>query len=67
MRHKDNRKVLKRALKYAVVNKTTNEVTIFRFKTQVSHLINVSTRTLDRQIPYENDNFIAYYVSNVVL
>ena len=66
MRHKDNNKVLKRALKYAVLNKETNKVVIYRFKTQVADLLNVSTRTLDRQIPYENSSFIVYEVSNVV-
>ena len=66
MRHKDNNKVLKRALKYAVLNKETNKIVIYRFKTQVADLLNVSTRTLDRQIPYKNNNFIVYEVSNVV-
>lgn len=66
MRHKDNSKVLKRALKYAVLNKETNKITIYRFKTQVADILNVSTRTLDRQIPYKNNNFIVYEVSNVV-
>lgn len=66
MRHKDNEKVLKKGIKYAVLNKTTNKITIYRFKTQVATLLNVSIRTLDRQIPYENDLFIVYLVSNVV-
>lgn len=66
MRHKDNNKVLKRALKYAVLNKETNKVVIYRFKTQVANLLNVSTRTLDRQIPYESSSFIVYEVANVV-
>lgn len=66
MRHKDNEKVLKKGIKYAVLNKTTNKITIYRFKTQVATLLNISTRTLDRQIPYENDLFIVYLVSNVV-
>jgi hypothetical protein len=67
MRHKDTTKVLKKALKYAVLTKETNKLTIYRFKTQVSEAINVSTRTLDRTIPYENEHFIVYLVSNVVL
>lgn len=66
MRQKNKQKVLKTALKYAVVNKETKKVSICRYKTQVANLINVSTRTLDRQIPYENDNFIVYSISNVV-
>ena len=66
MRHKNTNKVLIRALKYAVLNKETNKMTIYRFKTQVADAINVSTRTLDRGLPYENDKFIAYLVTNVV-
>lgn len=67
MRHKNTTKVLKRALKYAVLNKETNQIAIYRFKTQVSEVVNVSTRTLDRSLPYENSLFIVYKVSNVVL
>lgn len=66
MRHKDNKKVLKRALKYAILNKETNNITIYRFKTQVSEVVNVSTRTLLRGLPYENDKFIVYLITNVV-
>jgi hypothetical protein len=67
MRHKDTTKVLKRGLKYAVLNKNTSKVTIYRFKTQVSEVINTSTRTLLRGLPYENNQFIVYLISNVVL
>jgi len=67
MRHKDNKKVLKRALKYAVLNKNTKEITIYRFKTQVSALLSISTRTLYRDIPYETIDYIVYKVANVVL
>ena len=67
MRHKDNQKVLKRALKYAVLDKQNNKITIYRYKTQVATLLNVSTRTLDRQITYQNERYVVYLVSNVVL
>lgn len=67
MRHKSTKKILVRALKYIVIDKETNKTTIYRFKTQVSDSINVSTRTLDRGLPYENSKFIVYLVSNVVL
>lgn len=66
MRHKDSKKVLKRALKYAVLNKETQKITLLRYKTQVSNLIEVSTRTLDRKIPYENNSFGVFEVENVV-
>lgn len=67
MRHKDNQKVLKRTLKYAVLDKQNNKITIYRYKTQVATLLNVSTRTLDRQITYQNERYVVYLVSNVVL
>lgn len=66
MRHKDTTKVLKRGLKYAVLNKETNKITLYRFKTQVADLLNVSTRTLDRSIPYKNDKYEVYLITNVV-
>ena len=66
MRHKDNTKVVKRGLKYAVLDKESKKVSIYRFKNQVAELLNVSTRTLDRKIPYENERYIVYLVSNVV-
>lgn len=67
MRHKFKTKVEKRALKYAVLDKNTNTISIYRFKTAVSDLIGVSTRTLDRTIPYENEKYCVYLVANVVL
>jgi hypothetical protein len=67
MRHKIKTKVEKGALKYAVLDKRTSEITIYRFKTAVADLINVSTRTLDRTIPYENNCFAVYLIANVVL
>ena len=67
MRHKDTTKVLKRGLKYAVLDKNTNQITIYRFKTVVATLLNVSVRTLDRNKTYENDAYIVYLVANVVL
>lgn len=66
MRHKDTTKVLKRGLKYAVLDKKTNQITIYRFKTVVADLLNISTRTLDRTIPYKNDYYEVYLVVNVV-
>lgn len=64
MRHK---KIKKEYLRYAVLDKTTMKVGIYHYKTQVSNLIGVSTRTLDRAIPYENDKFAVYLIANVVL
>lgn len=67
MRHKIKTKVEKSNLKFAVLDKKTNKITIYRFKTKVADLTGVSTRTLDRTIPYENDNFAVYLIANVVL
>ena len=66
MRHRDTTKVLKRGLKYAVLHKETSKITIYRFKTVVADLLNISTRTLDRSIPYENSDYAVYLISNVV-
>jgi len=67
MRHKDTTKVLKRGLKFAVLDKKTSKISIYRFKTVVADLLNVSVRTLDRNKTYENDAYIVYLVANVVL
>jgi len=61
-----NTKVLKRGLKYAVLNKESKKISIYRYKTAVADLLGVSIRTLDRSIPYETDKYIVYFVSNVV-
>ena len=66
MRHKDTTKVLKRGLKYEKKKKNTNKITIYRFKSVVASLLNVSTRTLDRGIPFENDSYKVYLIANVV-
>jgi len=66
MRHLSNKKVLLRSLNYAVLNKNSKEITIYRYKTQVADKINVSTRTLDRNMPYENDHYAVYLIANVV-
>ena len=67
MRHFKTKKILPSVLKYAVVNKETSTITLYRFKTHVSELINVSSRTLDRNKTYETNKYIVYKVSNVVL
>ena len=59
-------KVKVKALKYAVLDKEKGTIDIFRFKTTVANRLGVSTRTLDRQIPYENKQFCVYKVENVV-
>jgi len=67
MRQNDNTKVLERGLKYAVLDKMFNTIAIYRYKTVVSNLIGVSTRTLDRTIPYKTDRYTVYLITNVVL
>ena len=59
-------KVKIKALKYAVLDKENGTIDIFRFKTMVADRINVSTRTLDRRIPYENEHFAVFMVASVV-
>lgn len=60
-------KVKKEHIKYAVLDKTTKEITLYRFKIAVANVLGVSVRTLDRQIQYETDKYIVYKVVNVVL
>lgn len=62
-----SKKVDIKVLKYAVLDKETNKISIYRFKTAVADIINVSIRTLDRQIPYENQRYKVFMVANVVL
>jgi len=66
MRHNKRVDTFKAAIKYAVLNKTTNKVAVCRFKTQVAALIGVSTRTLDRNINYSNEQYTVYLVGSVV-
>lgn len=66
MRHKTPTKVKIKHLKYAVLNKNTNNVTIYHFKKSVADTIGVSVRTLDRNMPYKNDAFEVYLIANVV-
>lgn len=67
MRQNDNTKVLKRGLKYAVLDKMFNTIAIYRYKKAVSFLIGVSTRTLDRSTCYKTDRYTVYLITNVVL
>ena len=61
-----SKKVKVENLKYAVFDKESKEISVFRFKNAVANKINVSIRTLERSFPYENDRFIACKVANVV-
>lgn len=45
-------------VKYSVINKHTKEVHLFRFKTDVAKHLGISVRTLDRNMPYENEKWL---------
>ena len=65
MGHKTADKILKSRLKYAVLNKETQIITIFYTQIEVADLFGVSRRTIYRGLPYENDKYIAYSITNV--
>ena len=52
-------------LKYALLDKTTQKVEIYRYKKDVSSKMRVSTRTLDRNIPYETEKYKVFPVKEV--
>lgn len=53
-------KIKSENIKYVVVDKTNNSVTILRFKKQVADLIGVSVKTIYRNQTYENSRYIVY-------
>ena len=56
------KKIKKEYVKYVVVEKDTKIASVFRFKNQVSNKIGISTRTLDRNMPYENEKYLVMRV-----
>lgn len=59
------KKLKKEYLKYALLDKTTQKVEIYRYKKDVSNKMGVSTRTLDRNMPYETEKYIVFPVKEV--
>lgn len=45
-------------LKYAVYDKVSKKTTLHQFKTSVADKVGVSFKTIQRNIPYENDFYI---------
>lgn len=60
-------KGIKNRLNYAVLNKQTDKIELFNFKTDVAKRIGVSIMTLNRNINYENEHFKVYIIGNVTL
>ena len=58
-------KVLKSKLKYAVLNKETNKISIYYLQKDVANLFNVSRKTIFRNETYQNDKYIVYLIENV--
>lgn len=58
-------KVKKEHIKYIVIDKNTDEVSIHRFKSSISRKTGISERTLCRGIPYENDFYKVLTVGSV--
>lgn len=68
---KRDRKPVKRVkdsyLKYAVYNKKTESGQIYHYKTQLAELLGVSTRTLDRRMPFEDENYLVFKIERLNL
>lgn len=60
-------KGIKNRLNYAVLDKQTDKIELFNFKTDVAKRIGVSIMTLNRNINYENECFRVYIIANVML
>lgn len=62
-------KILKSKLKYAVLNKENNTISIYHLQKDVANLFNVSRKTILRNInkhkTYENDKYTLYLIANV--
>lgn len=58
-------KVKTEQLKYVVIDKTTKKAHIYRFKVDVSTKTGISTRTLDRKMPYENEIYLILRVESI--
>ena len=65
MGHKTKDLIPKKRIKYAVLNKQTQKVSIFTFQKDVADLFDVSRKTIYRNLPYENDKYIVYLVDSV--
>ena len=57
--------ILKYKLKYAVLDKEKQTISIYYLQKDVAKLFNVSRKTIYRSLPYENDTFIVFKVVNV--
>ena len=62
-------KILKSRLKYAVLNKENNTISIYHLQKDVANLFNVSRKTILRNInkhkTYENDKYTLYLIVSV--
>jgi len=58
-------KILKSRLKYAILNKETQKISIYQLQKDVADLFNVSRKTIFRNKTYENDKYIVYLIENV--
>lgn len=56
---------MNKVIKYVVIDKNTKNVLLFKYKIQIAEHLGVSTRTLDRKIPYETENYIVSLVTEI--
>lgn len=54
-------------LKYILVDKDTLKTEIYHYKTDLAKRLGVSTRTLDRNLPYETEKHLILTVGDLFL
>jgi DNA-directed RNA polymerase specialized sigma subunit len=65
MGHKTMELILKSKLKYAVLNKETQLITLYYLQKDISDLLGVSRRTIYRGDNLENSKYKVYLVTKV--
>jgi len=69
MRQNRKREVVKKVkehhLKYVFIDKKTKTATIYHYKKELAEKVKLSTRTLDRKIPFETEDWAIYRVNTL--
>ena len=54
--------ILKKKIKYGVVDKSSGELSILSTQKSVAELLKVSRMTIYRGLPYENSEYVVYSI-----
>ena len=65
MGHKTRDLILKSKLKYAVLDKETQKITIYYLQKDIADLLGVSRKTIWRGEKLENDKYKVYLITKV--